>query len=67
MKRFSTLIFKCTVIAVIVWLLGQFISDRWLWSQWLSWIPTFALLVLLFLSTLLYLFRFSPRIFVTGE
>ena len=68
MKRFSTLIFKCTVIAVIVWLLGQFISDRWLWSQWLSWIPTFAILVLLFLSTLLLgLLRDKQKAIVLGS
>ena len=52
MKRSSSFIFNSTIIVIIVWLLGQFVSDRWLWSQWLSWIPTIAILVFLLLTTI---------------
>lgn len=52
MKRCSTFIFNCTILLAVVWLLGQFVSDRWLWSQWLLWIPAFAFIAFLFLATI---------------
>ncbi len=42
-------------LAVLAWLLGRLVSDRWLSTQWLSWIPTPVLagpLLLAFLGAL---------------
>ncbi len=38
----------CTLLAWVVlmaWLLGRVVSDRWLWSQFLFWLPTLAAIV----------------------
>ncbi|MBT4584652.1 MAG: hypothetical protein HOC93_06180 [Phycisphaerae bacterium] len=61
MKRFSSLIFKLATGVVVLWLLGQFVSDRWLWSQWLFWIPTFAILVFLLCTTIVLVFLKDKR------
>jgi hypothetical protein len=52
MNRFSSLIFKFALGVVVIWSVGQVVSDRWLWSQWLLWIPTFAIIFILFLSVI---------------
>lgn len=28
------------LVAITAWLIGRLLSDRWNWSQWLSWMPT---------------------------
>jgi len=44
----------CTLAAIVLaWLIGRVASDRWLWSQWLSWIPTPAPLLASVLGLLL--------------
>ena len=43
-KRIGTL---CLVIGGLIcaaWLVGVVCSDRWVWSQWLSWLPVITLL-----------------------
>ena len=32
------------VVLIAAWLTGIIFSDRWVWSQWLSWIPTIILM-----------------------
>ena len=45
-----------SVLAVAAWLFGRLITDRWEWSQFLSWVPTpavlFPTLILLLASAL---------------
>ena len=50
MKKISRVIFFATLLIVSLWGLGLLLTDRWVWSQWLSWIPTLFLLVLLLIS-----------------
>ncbi len=33
------------IALLAVWAVGRVLSDRWLWSQWLSWIPSIAVVV----------------------
>ncbi len=47
MKWVSIAISIFTLTITGLWLLGNLISDRWGWSQWLAWIPTPVVLVLL--------------------
>ncbi len=56
----TTLGVICTTVAVVGvlgWLIGRIASDRYIWSQWLLWIPTPAVLM----ATLLGLAGASPR------
>ena len=53
MRRFSTLMFRAALFVAIVWFIGQVVSDRWFWSQWLLWIPTFIVLLILFIVALI--------------
>ncbi len=41
-----------------LWVIGAILSDRWSWSQWLSWIPT---PLVIFVFTLVALFFFFTR------
>ncbi|MBC8200498.1 MAG: hypothetical protein H8E86_00515, partial [Planctomycetes bacterium] len=50
MKKCSAVIFFFTILIFSLWVLGLLLTDRWAWSQWLSWIPAFFLLVLLLCS-----------------
>lgn len=34
-----------TIALLAVWAIGQVVSDRWLWSQWLCWIPSISVVV----------------------
>jgi hypothetical protein len=73
MKRVSIAISIVALTITGLWLLGNLISDRWGWSQWLAWIPTPVVLVLL-ITTLLFTFvskckklsAFVTVIFVTS-
>ncbi|MGD9789840.1 MAG: oligosaccharide flippase family protein [Phycisphaerales bacterium] len=33
------------IVLLAIWAIGRALSDRWLWSQWLSWIPSIAVVV----------------------
>ncbi len=41
----SSLLIGGAVLIGLPWFVGQVASDRWWWSQWLLWIPTFMLCV----------------------
>jgi hypothetical protein len=43
----NVLAFTCIVAGafiVIAWIIGRIFCDRWIWSQWLLWLPTLVLL-----------------------
>lgn len=47
-RSFRLLAAACGLVAWVVilsWLIGRVASDRWLWSQFLFWIPTVAVIV----------------------
>ena len=51
MNKFSTLVFRVVIVIVLFWLCGRLFSDQWYWGQWLLWIPTVAIGILLLLAT----------------
>ena len=53
MKIFTTTVFAISMLMLACWGVGQIFSDRWEWSQWLLWIPTVAVLVLLLCTIVL--------------
>lgn len=53
MKIFTTIVFAISMLMLACWGVGQIFSDRWEWSQWLLWIPTVAVLVLLLCTIVL--------------
>ena len=55
MRHFSTLIFRVALFITIVWFVGQTVSDKWFWSQWLLWIPTLSVLLVLVLAEVILL------------
>jgi hypothetical protein len=54
MKRFAVFVAVFSVVFYCLWLVGLILSDRWGWSQWLAWIPTLFILVLLAAALVLY-------------
>lgn len=52
MIKLCACIFTFVAFAVgIAWVVGNVLSDRWSWSQWISWIPTLALLILFIVAS----------------
>lgn len=41
-SRASRIIAGIMITVVLLWIAGWFLSDRFAWSQWLSWIPTLS-------------------------
>ncbi|MDP7004786.1 MAG: hypothetical protein QF718_01060 [Phycisphaerales bacterium] len=55
-------ILTCLVIVVgCSWVLGNILSDRWVWSQWFSWIPTLGVLFLFLVVNLLVIISKSKK------
>jgi hypothetical protein len=46
------LVSSVAVISLIAWALGRLLTDRFAWSQWLWWIPTPAVLLLMVVGVL---------------
>jgi hypothetical protein len=40
MKWFTRIAVFFAIVTFVLWFLGVLLSDRWVWSQWLAWIPT---------------------------
>ncbi|MDP7006363.1 MAG: hypothetical protein QF718_09160 [Phycisphaerales bacterium] len=58
MVRVVTLTRFVVLAFLILWVVGAFFSDRWVWSQWLLWIPTPLILIMLaVLSALSFLVK----------
>ena len=51
MKLFARITTIVVISIVELWVLGEFLSDRWGWSQWIAWIPTLALLIVVICAT----------------
>ena len=47
MKWSLRILLACIVLLVTLWCVGIALSDRWGWSQWLAWIPSCCIVVLL--------------------
>lgn len=45
MKLFARITTTIAISIVELWILGEFLSDQWSWSQWITWIPTLAVLI----------------------
>ena len=45
MKLFSRITCGFAVTLFLLWCIGALLSDRWTWSQWLAWIPTFFVIL----------------------
>lgn len=44
MKRAASIATVFALFCAGLWILGELLSDRWFWSQWIAWIPTLVLL-----------------------
>tara|TARA_B100000959_G_scaffold286753_1_gene367028 strand:+ start:584 stop:1513 length:930 start_codon:yes stop_codon:yes gene_type:complete len=56
MVRGVTLISFFAVATLVLWVIGALFSDRWVWSQWLLWIPTlFVIFVFTVMGVLFFL------------
>ena len=51
MKKTASVTTAIALSCVGLWILGEFLSDRWAWSQWIAWIPTLALLIVVVCAT----------------
>ena len=51
MKLFARITTTFTISIVELWILGEFLSDQWSWSQWIAWIPTLVLLIVVVCAT----------------
>ena len=51
MKRAASIATVFALCCTGVWILGEILSDRWTWSQWIAWIPTLALLIVVVCAT----------------
>jgi len=51
MKRAPKLVFSVALFVVLVWLCGRLLSDRWVWTQWIAWIPSIAVATTLGMTT----------------
>ena len=45
-----------------LWIIGAILSDRWSWSQWLSWIPTPIVILVFTLVALLFFFTHKRKL-----
>ena len=55
MTLLARIIGSLAVVTFLLWGIGVIFSDRWLWSQWLAWIPT-PILILFFLTSSIMFF-----------
>jgi len=53
MKLVSRIVGGGAMTLFMLWCVGSLFSDRWTWSQWLAWIPTFFVIIFLALSSVL--------------
>ena len=51
MKRAASIATVFALCCTGVWILGEILSDRWTWSQWIEWIPTLVLLFVVLVAT----------------
>jgi len=51
MKRVASIATVFALCCTGVWILGEILSDRWSWSQWIAWIPTLVLLIVVVCAT----------------
>ena len=51
MKRAASIATVFALCCTGVWILGEILSDQWGWSQWIAWIPTLALLIVVVCAT----------------
>ena len=42
------------VASVLLWCLGTLLSDRWAWSQWLAWIPTLVIILIVLTAGMVF-------------
>jgi hypothetical protein len=47
MKWISRIATPAALLIFALWIIGMLLTDRWTWSQWLAWIPTQIILVVL--------------------
>lgn len=67
MKPFVRITSIFTLASVCAWVLGELLSDRWSWSQWIAWIPTLVLLLIVVFAiaiTTLSKAWFQAKVFV---
>jgi len=49
--KWVTIVFACVLLFITAsWFIGIVATDRWVWSQWLAWIPTQVVMLLLIIS-----------------
>ena len=54
MQCFARIVGILVGVIVLLWIGGILLSDRWMWSQWVAWIPTPLLMFLLLFSSVLF-------------
>jgi len=54
MNVFSRIVGIFTIALLLLWCIGILVSDQWTWSQWLAWIPTPLVILLLVISSGVY-------------
>ena len=52
MKKAASIATVIALSCTSLWVLGELLSDRWTWSQWIEWIPTIVLLFVVVVATM---------------